>query len=240
MLDARKDYVATLRLGITTTTGDAEGEVTSMREVDVTRESALLALARFTGPQLQLPPMHSALKHQGRALYEYARAGEEVAREPRTVVVHALGLVDWRPPEAVVAVSCSKGTYVRVLAEDIGEALGCGAHLAALRRTRSGGFRLEDAVTLETLEAESDAGRDRWLRPACDLVADLPRLELAESAARRFCRGQAIAGISSGADGDHAVFSGSSFLGVARVAEGLAHPARVTAGHLVEKSIFGL
>jgi tRNA pseudouridine55 synthase len=239
MLDAHKAYVATIRFGITTTTGDAEGGVREIREVRLTREAVLQTLARFVGALTQVPPMHSALKHEGRALYDYARAGEEIERSPRAIVVHALDLFEWQPPDAVVAVRCSKGTYVRALAEDIGEALGCGAHLAALRRTQSGNFRLDDAVTLEALEAESEPERDRWLRPPSDLVADLPRLELREADAARFRQGQAIGGISR-ADGEYAVFSDVHFLGVADVAQGAARPRRVVAAHLVENAIFGL
>jgi tRNA pseudouridine55 synthase len=239
LLDAPKAYLATLRFGVTTKTGDAEGEVRETRDVKFTRETLQQTLARFVGPQRQTPPMYSALKHAGRALYEYARAGEDIAREPRAVVVHRMELVEWRAPDAVVAVECSKGTYVRVLAEDIGEALGCGAHLGALQRTATGGFVVEDAVTLEALEAEPEADRDRWLRPASDLVAELPRLELSDADSERFRHGQSIAG-AGGADGEYAVFSTVEFLGVADLARGVAHPRRVVTSRLAENTLFGL
>ncbi|MCC6193340.1 MAG: tRNA pseudouridine(55) synthase TruB [Burkholderiales bacterium] len=227
LLDASKGYLATIRFGMTTTTGDAEGEVRERRTVALSRAEVEAALGRFVGKLEQVPPMHSALKVDGRPLYRYARAGEEVAREPRTVVVHALDLVDWALPDATVAVTCGKGTYVRVLAEDIGRTLGCGAHLAALRRTATGGFRLEEAVTLARLDAMSDAERDALLRPVASLVADLPRLALDESAARRFGQGQAVA--ADRPDGEYAAFCGPRLLGLADVAAGCARPRRVMA-----------
>lgn len=225
LLDAPKGYLATIRFGATTTTGDAEGDIREQRPVALTRAGLEAILARFVGNLMQVPPMHSALKVDGRPLYRYARAGEEVAREARSVVVHALDLVDWNPPDAVVAVSCSKGTYVRVLAEDIGAAAGCGAHLAGLRRTATGGFRIEDGVTLERLEAMTDAERDAALLPAAALLADLPTLALDASDARRFSQGQAIA--TSCADGEYAAFTGEALLGIAAVDNGVAKPSRV-------------
>ncbi|HEY2976861.1 MAG TPA: tRNA pseudouridine(55) synthase TruB, partial [Burkholderiaceae bacterium] len=151
-LDADKAYRATLKLGQTTTTGDAEGEVTRQRPVQVDRAAIDAACARFSGEIEQVPPMHSALKKDGRALYEYARNGIEVERAPRRVTIHAIAIVDWHDDALVIDVSCSKGTYIRTLAEDIGEALGCGAHLSALRRIGSGALRVEQAVTLEQLQ----------------------------------------------------------------------------------------
>ena len=125
---------ATVRLGQVTTTADAEGEIVSEQAVQVDRAAVEAACARFTGPIEQTPPMHSALKRDGRALYEYARAGIEVEREPRRVTIHKLVIVDWQESQLVLDVTCSKGTYIRTLAQDIGQALGCGAHLAALRQ----------------------------------------------------------------------------------------------------------
>src|SRR3954464_15738267 len=127
---------------------------------------------------MQTPPLYAALKFEGRAYYEHARAGRDVPRTPRPIVVHALDLVEWRTPDAIVDIACSKGTYVRVLAEDVGEALGCGAHLAALRRTATGGFGLDDAVSLQALEAMDEPARDGRLLPAACLVADMPRIAL--------------------------------------------------------------
>src|SRR5690242_2830086 len=176
LLDAPKRYVATVRFGVTTTTLDAEGGVVASREVAFGRDELDVALARFTGPQMQTPPAHSALKLEGRPYYDYARRGVDIARTPRAIVIHALRLVQWQAPDAVVEVECSKGTYVRVLAADLGEALGCGAHLAALRRTASGGFALADAVTFDALDAMDECALDACLKPVDVLVAHLPAL----------------------------------------------------------------
>lgn len=188
-LDADKRYTATLRLGTTTTTGDREGEVLERREVDVDRAALDAALARFTGPIDQRPPMHSALKHEGRALYEYARQGVEVDRKTRRVTVFALDILDWHDGRLTLDVRCSKGTYVRTLAEDIGAALGCGAHLEALRRTGSGALRVEDAITLDALAALPQADRDRHLRAPDVLLADWPAWRLSADEASRFLTG---------------------------------------------------
>lgn len=192
LLDADKAYEATLRLGVTTDTADAEGTVLLTRPVAVARAQAEAALARFRGAIDQVPPMHSALKRDGRPLYEYARRGIEVERAPRRVVVHALELRCLEGERLDIAVACSKGTYVRTLAQDIGEVLGCGAHLAALRRTRIGRLRLADAVTLESIEALPPESRHGLLQPADALLADLPRLDLDEAEALRLCQGQAL------------------------------------------------
>ncbi|MBG6082690.1 tRNA pseudouridine(55) synthase TruB [Rubrivivax gelatinosus] len=189
-LDADKRYTATLHLGRTTSTGDLEGEVAEERPVDCDRAAIDAVLARFTGEIDQLPPMHSALKHQGRALYEYARQGVEVEREPRRVTIRSLAVLDWNSPTLVLDVQCSKGTYVRTLAEDIGRALGCGAHLSALRRTASGALSLQGAVTIAELEAMAPEARAALLRPVDCLVADWPAVRLDEEDAGRFLSGQ--------------------------------------------------
>ncbi len=226
LLDASKRYTATLRFGVTTTTGDAEGAVRETAPVAFARDDLEAALARFTGRIAQVPPAHAALKFRGRAYYDYARAGEEIPRVARDVDVHALRLLAWHPPEAVVDVECGKGTYVRVLAEDIGRALGCGAHLTALRRTATGGFDLADAVALDRLEAMSEAERLAALRPAAALVSGLPALSLDESAGRRFRQGQPVP-VPGRPDGECAVYAGGRLLGLAAVAGGLARPRRV-------------
>ncbi|MDE1949684.1 MAG: tRNA pseudouridine(55) synthase TruB, partial [Burkholderiales bacterium] len=164
-LDADKRYRATLRLGQRTSTADGEGEVIEEHAVAADAAAIEAALALFRGPIEQLPPMHSALKHQGRALYEYARAGVEVERAPRAVTIHALDIVRWQSPTLVIDVCCSKGTYIRSLAEDIGRALGCGAHLAALRRTGSGALGLEAAITIEALAEIDESDRAARLLP---------------------------------------------------------------------------
>ena len=188
-LDADKAYRATLALGTTTSTGDAEGEVLRERPVALDRAAIEAACARFVGEIEQVPPMHSALKHQGRALYDYAREGVTLERAPRRVTIRRLDIVDWQARTLVLDVVCSKGTYVRSLAEDLGEALGCGAHLAALRRTGSGALRIEQALTLEALAALGEAERDARLLPADALLADAPELRLDEREAGRFLTG---------------------------------------------------
>jgi tRNA pseudouridine55 synthase len=188
-LDADKRYRATLRLGQRTSTADGEGEVIEQHEVNVTRADIDAVLPRFTGAIDQLPPMHSALKHQGRALYDYARAGIEVERAPRRVTIHAVDIVDWQSPTLVVDVTCSKGTYIRTLAEDIGAALGCGAHLAALRRTGSGPLDLSNAVTLEALAEMDEAHRDALLLPPDVLLSGWPEVRLPDDEAGRFLTG---------------------------------------------------
>ena len=188
-LEADKRYRATLRLGQRTGTGDAEGEVLEEREVNVDAAAVQAACARFTGPIDQCPPMHSALKHQGRALYEYARQGIEVERAPRRVSIHRIDIIEWQSPALVIDVSCSKGTYIRTLAEDIGAALGCGAYLSALRRTGSGALELQHAVTIEALAAMSEAERVARLLPADQLLAGWPEVQLPDDEAGRFLCG---------------------------------------------------
>jgi tRNA pseudouridine55 synthase len=188
-LDADKRYLATLRLGVTTTTADAEGEVLQRREVAVTRDQLRAACERFSGAIEQVPPMHSALKRDGRALYEYARAGIDVEREPRTVTIHAIDIVAGRDDSWTLDVRCSKGTYIRTLAEDIGAALGCGAHLSALRRTGSGALTLDGALTLEQLAAMNEPERDAVLLNADALCSDWPVVRLGTEDAGRFLSG---------------------------------------------------
>lgn len=191
-LDADKAYIATARLGITTTTGDAEGEVLERKPCNVRAEDVERALAAFRGELEQVPPMYSALKHGGQPLYALARAGREVPRAARRIRVHALELLRFGGDSLELRVRCSKGTYVRTLVEDIGRALGCGAHVSALRRTASGMFRIEDAVTLEQLQAEIPGARDARLLPLERLLGGLPRVDLPAALAERFLRGQAL------------------------------------------------
>jgi tRNA pseudouridine55 synthase len=188
-LDADKRYLATLKLGITTTTADAEGDVIETREVNVSRARLQAACERFTGPIQQVPPMHSALKRDGKALYEYARAGIEIEREARAVKIHAIDIVGGGNDTWTLDVRCSKGTYIRTLAEDIGAALGCGAHLSALRRTGSGALSLAGALTLEQLEAMSESERDAALMDADAMLADWPVVRLDTEDAGRFLTG---------------------------------------------------
>ncbi len=188
-LDADKAYRATLRLGQRTSTGDLEGEVVQERPVQVTPEALQATITRYTGAIDQLPPMHSALKKDGKALYEYARAGQTVERTARRITIHAIDIVRWHDDELVIDVRCSKGTYIRTLAEDIGEALGCGAHLTGLRRTASGPVSLQGAVTLTALEAMDESARLAWLQPVDMLLADWPCMALDADEAGRFLTG---------------------------------------------------
>jgi tRNA pseudouridine55 synthase len=192
-LDADKTYEAVARLGIKTSTADAEGAVIEERPVRVTQDDVSRVVALFTGEIRQTPPMHSALKKDGKALYEYARAGVEVEREARVVTIYRLDVdvtqVDSVQPAIKMVVRCSKGTYIRTLAEDIGEALGCGAHLSALRRVDTGGFSVAQCVTLEALQAMTEEGRLRCLMPVESLLGDHAVVKLNADSAGRFLSG---------------------------------------------------
>jgi tRNA pseudouridine55 synthase len=228
LLDADKTYVATIRLGVTTTTGDAEGDVVLERPIAASQAELESLLPCFVGRVGQRPPAYAALKYQGRKYYEYARAGIEIPRAEREIVIAELTLDAWSPPEARLTIRCGKGTYVRVLAEDLGEALGCGAHLAALRRTATGGFDLGAAVTLDALATLADDARERRLLPADALVAALPRLDLAPTEAAGFRDGRTIARARL-ADGAYRTYAGGGFVGVAHAAQGTVQPRRLVA-----------
>jgi tRNA pseudouridine55 synthase len=192
LLEADKSYVAELKLGVSTATADAEGAVLETRPVLADRARIAAALSAFRGNILQTPPLYSALKHQGRPLYAYARAGIDIERKPRPVSIRALDIVRFEGEQLTLSVSCSKGTYIRTLAHDLGELLGCGAHLSALRRTRIGHFGLDAAHTLEGIGALSEAARDLLLLPVDALLQDLPVVSLAAAEALRFTQGQAV------------------------------------------------
>jgi tRNA pseudouridine55 synthase len=192
LLEADKTYEATMRLGIRTATGDAEGEAIETRDVTCDEAAVRAAMTKFVGDIVQVPPMYSALKRDGKPLYEYARAGQTVEREGRQVTILALEMIACALPDVTFRVTCSKGTYVRTLAEDIGEALGCGAHLVMLRRTGVGALTLEHAVTLEALTAVDEPARDTWLRPVDALLSTFPAVTLEAEAARRFTHGQRL------------------------------------------------
>jgi tRNA pseudouridine55 synthase len=236
LLDATKGYRATLRLGVETTTGDTEGIELARVPVDVDTAMIDDVLATFMGVSDQIPPMHSAVRVAGKRLYELAREGREIDRAARRIEILALARETLREDELTLTVTCTKGTYVRTLAQDIGRALGTGAYLTALRRTSVGPFRLEEAVGLDVLEAEGpEAARGRLL-PVEVLVAGLPRRECHEAEARRFMHGQELEG-GPGAPPEVAVFGPEGrFLGVgASVGERLA-PLRLMAPEVASKS----
>jgi tRNA pseudouridine55 synthase len=193
LLEADKTYTTVVHLGITTTTGDTEGEQLEQCAVDVNIEQIQAVLAQFTGPIQQVPPMYSALKRDGKPLYEYARAGVTLEREARAVVIHELELLDYSAPMLTLRVKCSKGTYVRVLGEDIGAALGCGAHLQALRRIQVGHLQLEKSITIESIEAMPEAARLELLDPVDALLSSFPAITLDEELSVRFLHGQRLA-----------------------------------------------
>ncbi|HEB95211.1 MAG TPA: tRNA pseudouridine(55) synthase TruB [Sedimenticola thiotaurini] len=197
LLDADKRYWVRVRLGETTTTADAEGEVIERRPVEgVGQEEVETVLQRFRGEIQQIPPMYSAVKHKGERLYKLAREGVEVEREPRTVQIHELELLKLEPPELELSVRCTKGTYVRTLAEDIGEALGCGAHVVGLRRTGVGPYGDDGLVTMEqlqsTLEADGLPGLDRLLLPVESALMHWPEIRLSPDSAFYVRQGQPV------------------------------------------------
>jgi tRNA pseudouridine55 synthase len=229
LLDADKRYRAVLQLGATTTTGDPEGEVTATREVNVGRADVEAVLPRFLGEIEQIPPMHSALKHQGRPLYEYARAGIDIERPPRKVTIRALELVECAPPRVVLDVQCSAGTYIRTLAQDIGAVLGCGAHLTALTRTAAGGFDLEQAHTLALLESLDAGQRQALLLPADRLVAHLPAMQLDAAEAASLCQGRSVTHPAAHAGLTRVYAASHAFLGLADASAGQLVPRRLIA-----------
>lgn len=231
-LDADKTYVATAQLGARTRTGDAEGERFAERPVSVSAADLARVAAQFTGPIRQVPPMHSALKKDGKALYEYAREGVEVERAPRDVVIHELSLAfepDFEQSRRIrITARVSKGTYIRTLGEDVGEALGCGAYLTSLRRTETGGFTQAQCITVEALEAMSESERLARLLPTEALLADHDRVTLEPEDAGRFLSGLRRRG--TWPDAPAVAVWGSrpaSFLGTAHVKAGELIPGRL-------------
>ena len=228
LLDSEKEYAATLKLGEKTSTADAEGKVLETRAVSVTGDQIRETLRRFQGEIEQVPPMHSALKRDGVPLYKLARRGESVERVARRVRILELELVAFNSPLADIRVRCSKGTYVRTLAEDIGEALGTGAHLAALRRTGSGRFLVAEAVALEALEAMTPAERRARLLPVGSLLSQLPRVDLDAAAETKLRNGQTLQ-MPALPEGVSAVYgAGGALIGLGRAESGTLRPLRLT------------
>ena len=244
LLDAVKAYRAEAALGQSTTTGDLEGEPLEAGPVpDASRDVVERVMRRFTGDLEQVPPMYSALKHEGKPLYEYARQGITVPRKARAVTIHELRLLDWTPPRLAFEVVCSKGTYVRTLAEDIAQALGTVGHLVALRRLRVGPFRIDgtqaghggpvdDAVTLDDLESAAARGAlAAHLLPVDAALPDWPVVQLGSEAARAFRHGNPAplaAEDSPAATGAVRVRDGSGrLLGLGENEGGMVRPRRV-------------
>ena len=231
-LDADKTYETTVRLGVKTTTADAEGEVIAERPVTCTVGQVVEALDRFMGPMAQVPPMYSALKKNGKALYEYARAGETVEREARHVVIHALELLEMQlegdAPFLRLRVTCSKGTYIRTLGEDIAEVLGCGGHLSALRRVVTGPFEASACVTLDDLTAMDEPQREARLMPVQCLLPDHTTVTLDSENSGRFLSGVRRRGVWPDLD-RVSVFgeNPSALLGSAHVKAGELIPGRL-------------
>lgn len=234
LLEADKVYRTYVRLGEITDTGDADGELVERRPV-ATLEAADIerVLAEFRGEIEQIPPMYSALKHQGKPLYQLAREGKTIARAPRRVTVYDTRLVGCEPTGFELEVACSKGTYIRTLAEDIGEALGCGAHISALRRLKTGPFQATDMLDFAALDGElGEAGREQALLPTDVLVAHLPRLDVDDATAQRVLNGQRARFDTAGLSEDDPVrlYRDAAFLGlVAVTAEGEIAPRRLVA-----------
>ena len=219
-----------LRRGQPTSTGDAEGEITAEHTVEVEQAGVDAVLARFRGEIQQLPPMHSALKHQGKPLYEYIRKGETVERELRNIVIHELVLNAFSGNQMDITVRCSKGTYIRTLAEDIGAALGCGAHLIGLRRTAIAHFDLRDSHTWQQLEAMTVAERDACILPLESLMPDMPRLQLDAVQIKRLAQGQRLALDTGLPDGKVRLQGPQGFIGVGLLQGRRLAPDRLLSG----------
>ena len=230
LLDADKSYRARVKLGQTSSTGDAEGEITITHAPLPDETRVREVLRNFLGEIEQVPPMHSALKHHGKPLYEYIRQGETVERAARRVVIHDLVLESFSGSEMEIFVHCSKGTYIRTLGEDIGKALGCGAHLRALRRTAIANLSLEHARTWEQLEGMDMQQRDACLLPVDSLLQELPMLELDAEQARRILLGQRLAIDVPLSGGRIRLYDAGRFIGVAELTGRRLAPERLLSG----------
>ena len=236
LLEADKTYVAQVRFGSRTDTGDAEGLTIEELPLpvfanDAEMRSALdTLLPQFTGPISQVPPMYSALKRDGKPLYEYARAGVELERTPRDITIHSIRWTDVKWPEATLEVSCSKGTYIRVLAEDIGSALGCGAHLVGLRRTEVGHLNLEQSFTIESIQSGLKNTAD-YILPVDALLQTLPHLTVDEQQAKRLEMGQRVPlnlpSVEALVRIYRATAAPHNFIGTADWRSGVLHPKRL-------------
>ena len=235
LLDADKAYDAEIRLGVTTITGDSEGQVTAQQDVDhLSEQTVRQVLPRFSGEIEQIPPMYSALKRNGQPLYKLARQGIEVERTPRLVTISKLELIDWNKDYLKISVCCSKGTYIRTLAEDIGVALGCGAHLLSLRRTASGPFSLDSAIELGTLEDTGGVAQalDEFLLPTDAALITLPKVILDEDSADFVTRGNRVRVAEPPQQGAVRMYGPAErFLGIGEfTSDGCVAPRRIMCG----------
>lgn len=240
LLEADKRYLATVRLGIRTNTGDADGEEVELREIP-DLEHVDDVLEQFRGSITQIPPMYSALKVDGKPLYKLAREGKEIERKHREVMIYNLELVEIRNEELVLDILCSKGTYIRTLAEDIGEAIGCGAHVCELRRLQSGPFLIEETVPIEKLmelRDESFEALDQTLLPICSAVKEWPLVELTDITASYFRQGNPVQVAGSPTSGWVRLFSETTvqndagFIGVGEILDdGKIAPRRLVVVH---------
>ena len=228
LIDADKSYLATLHLGATTSTGDTESEVVSQRPVTSTLAEIEAVLRELTGISQQIPPMHSAVRVEGQRLYDLARQGLTISRQPREVRIDMINVVSFVGEKLVISVKCSKGTYMRTLAETIGERLGCGAYLTQLRRTATGGFQVEDAVTPDVLQEVGPDGARSRLLPLEVLVASIPRCDLGEREAWAIRNGQELPAAPERGEGEMALFGpAGEFIGVGKVGGGRLAAARL-------------
>lgn len=232
LLDADKCYLVTAKLGERTDTSDAEGEVIAVKSVNVDLAQIKAALLHFTGDLQQVPTMFSALKHQGKPLYEYARAGITVEREARPITIFSLEFIEYQAPYLTLSVHCSKGTYIRTLIDDLGEYLGCGAHVTMLRRTKVANYPYSAMVTMEQLaqlaQQQDFAALDALLLPMDTAIADLPQLMLSLEQAQKLIFGQRIKLEPSPAAALYRIYDENSrFLGVAEVINSVLHPRRL-------------
>ena len=245
LLDADKVYQAKLRFGIQTDTGDAQGQIIAEKSTAEVTDNAMAQglmegiLPRFTGEIEQVPPMYSALKRDGKPLYEYARSGIEIEREPRKITIYSITLLNVQWPEIDIEVHCSKGTYIRVLAEDIGHALGCGAHLIGLRRTMVGHLSLVQAATLENLQHPSPQ-----VLPVDALLQTLPELTVDDHQAKRLEMGQRVpCALNIATQWANSLFRiyrsqalPQNFIGTADWRSGVLHPRRFIAQRLINQN----
>ncbi|CAM8302239.1 tRNA pseudouridine(55) synthase TruB [Candidatus Methylopumilus universalis] len=233
LLNANKTYIATVQLGVTTTTGDQEGEVISEKEAVFNEAQVKETLQKFVGDITQIPPMYSALKFEGRPLYEYARQGIEIERKSRQITIYDIGLMEFQGSVMTIEVSCSKGTYIRTLAEDIGHALGCGAHLKGLERTQTGNFQLSEALTIEALEDMDSISREKVLLPIDALLEGLPSIELTSAETELIKKGQSIDFISKNEEELRLYSVSGQFVGVGQPdLQGRLFPKRLIANIL--------